>query len=383
MKEKFVPRLLDLGKLLKNKSYFLFGPRQTGKTSLIDHSLQNVKTYNLLDTRVFLALGTTPTRIREELKPSDSIIVIDEIQKLPNLLNEVQLIIDKSDVHFLLTGSSARKLRRGGVNLLGGRARKRIFHPFVLKELKEKFDLIKAINQGLIPSIYFSDAPDEDLQSYVGEYLKEEISAEAIVRNVPAFSRFLEVAALSNGQLINYSKIASDAQVPTATVRDYFQILKDTLIAFELEPYAKTSKRKPLATSKFYFFDMGVVRVLQQRRPISNQKTREFGEFFEHYIFHELKSLTDYQALRTLNYWRSKSQFEVDFIFNDALAIEVKSTSHVSARDLRGLKALREEKLLKDYMVVSFEDRERTVDGIHIFPWKDFINKLWQGDFSA
>lgn len=371
-----IKRLLTLIPFLEKKSYFLWGPRQTGKSWLIRHTLSTCRSYNLLDSETYLRLSYSPKKLSQELSESDHIVIIDEIQKLPSLLNEVHLLIENQKIHFLLTGSSARKLRREGINLLGGRARTLHLHPFVYIELQEHFSLEKAINHGLLPGIYFSDNPDLDLKTYVGTYLKEEIAAEGLCRNIPAFSRFLEVAALCNGSLINYTKISNDAQVARSTVQEYFQILKDTLIAYEVEPWKHSKKRKPLSTSKFYFFDPGVVRILQHRQSIQ-QGSPEFGILFETYIFHELKSFSDYLLDGELFYWRTVTGFEVDFILGNKLAIEIKSTATVSNQDLKGLRALREENHDLRYMVISFESTERTVDGIEILPWKKFLDQLW------
>ena len=238
------------------------------------------------------------------------------------------------------------------------------------------------INIGLVPNIYFSDEPYEDLAAYVGTYLKEEISAESIVRNVPAFSRFLRVAGLCNGQLINYSNISSDAAVPRATVQEYFQILRDTLLGDDLPAWKKSIRRKPIMTSKFYLFDIGVARFLQNRRSLK-ARSPEFGEAFEAYIFHELKSYCEYSGGADLCYWRSTSGFEVDFILNNTTAIEVKSKSNVSGKDLKALRMLQEEKELKNYIVVSMEETTRKVDNIFILPWKEFLERLWRGALTT
>lgn len=379
---KYIPRKLNLLKVLKNKSYFLFGPRQTGKTFLINNTLKGYRYYNLLKTDVYLKLNQAPHRLREEITQDDQIVIIDEIQKLPILLDEIQHLIENRGIHFLLTGSSARKLRRKGINLLGGRARTRRLFPFIYKELNHEFDLLKALNIGLVPNIYFSDEPYEDLEAYVGTYLKEEIAAEAIVRNVPAFSRFLSIAGLCNGQLINYSNISSDAAVPRATVQEYFQILRDTLLGDDLPAWKKSIKRKPIMTSKFYLFDIGVARFLQNRRGLK-ARSPEFGEAFEAYIFHELKSYCEYSGGADLCYWRSTSGFEVDFILNNTTAIEVKSKSNVSGKDLKALRMLQEEKELKNYIVVSMEETTRKVDNIFILPWKEFLERLWRGALTT
>ncbi len=376
----YIQRQLELLEVLKNKSCFLFGPRQTGKTSLIQNTLQEFRYYNLLKTDVYLKLSQAPQRLREEITAKDKIVVIDEIQKLPILLDEVHCIIEEKGVHFLLTGSSARKLRNKGVNLLGGRARTRHLRPFIYRELKDDFHLLKALNTGLIPSIYFSDAPYEDLEAYAGTYLKEEIAAEALVRNVPAFSRFLTVAGLSNGKMINYTNIGSDAQVPKSTVQEYFQILRDTLVGDDLPAWKRSLKRKPVSTSKFYFFDIGVVRFLQNRQGLK-KGSPEFGEAFEALIYHELKTYCAYKGNYDLCYWRSTSGFEVDFILNEKTAIEVKGKTNISSKDYKGLRALKTEGMLKNYILVSLEDTPRRVDDIQVLPWKEFITNLWQDEY--
>lgn len=371
----FIERKINLLEELKTKSIFLFGPRQTGKSSIIQKTLGKHKIYNLLKSDVFTALGHSPQQIREELTKNDKIIIIDEIQKLPNLLDEVHLMIEEYNIKFLLTGSSARKLKRKGVNLLAGRARSRSLHPFIQSELKKKFKLEKALQYGLIPSIYLSDEPWEDLKSYVGIYLQEEIAAEAIVRNIGAFSRFLEVAAICNCKMLNYTSIANDAQVPVNTVREYFQILKDTLIAHELPAFNKTIKRKPINTSKFYFFDIGVAHYLQKRKAVS-PKTPEYGDAFESYIFHELKSFCDYNKIDDLHYWRSKSQFEVDFILDNKIAIEAKAKANISSSDLKGIKALKEENILRRYIIVYLGTVKKIIDGIELLPLQDFLDDV-------
>jgi predicted AAA+ superfamily ATPase len=376
-----IPRILDLPKLLSTKSYFLFGPRQTGKTFMIRRQFPKAKYYNLHETDTFLKFNQAPHRLRQELTGKDKLVIMDEIQKLPLLLDEIQVLIDDRQVRFLLTGSSARALKRKGLNLLGGRARTKRLHPLCCRELAQEFDLVKALDRGLLPSLYFSDSPYEDLQAYVGNYLKEEIASEAVVRNLPAFSRFLTVAALCNGQMLNYSKIASDAQVPKSTVQEYFHILRDTLLGDDLPAWRRTEKRKPLTTAKFYLFDVGIVRHLQRRRQLQ-EGSPEFGEAFEAYLHHELKSYCDYEGVPDLAYWRSTSDFEVDFILNDRTAIEVKAKKNVSDRDLRGLWALRQERLLKHYVMVSLETVPRRADGIEILPWQDFLNRLWDGVYS-
>jgi predicted AAA+ superfamily ATPase len=376
----YIERILDLPALMEKKSHFLFGPRQTGKTSLIHHALKGVKVYDLLDTSIYLALSQSPGRIGQELTAKDRAVVIDEIQRLPELLNEVHRLIETRGIRFLLTGSSARKLRRRGVNLLGGRARTKYLHPFTYKELGDKFDLARAMERGLLPSIYFSDDPRADLQAYAGSYLQEEIIAEGATRNLLAFSRFLKVAALCNSQIVNFTNVSNDAQVARTTVYEYFEILKDTLILYELPAWRKSKKRKPLASSKYYFFDVGVVSVLQGRK--FRPGTPEFGEAFETYLMHELISYSDYVSGENLSYWRSTSGFEVDFIIGDHTAVEVKAKENLSVSDLKPLRALSEEKKLKRYLCVSLEPRKRRFEDMTVLPYKDFLEALWNGEYS-
>ena len=377
-----IPRRLSLHKTLKNRSCFLFGPRQTGKSTLIRNEFAGHKVYNLLDQALFLRLNSNPSLIRQELEPTDQIVVIDEIQKMPNLLNEVQLMIDECGIRFLMTGSSARSLRKKGTNLLGGRARSRNLHPFTRAELLDQFDLQRALEFGLLPPIYFSDAPVEDLAAYTGTYLREEIAAEAVVRNLSAFSRFLQIAAICHGQMLNFSQIANDSQVPVSTVREYFQILKDTLIAYELPAFTETRKRKAISTSKYYLFDIGVARTLQGRRGLP-ERTQEYGQAFESYLFQEIRAFCDYHLLTDLHYWRSKSQYEVDFILDLRVAIEVKAKRNIGNVDLRSIKALREEGLFDRYIVVTMEENPRKVEEIELLPWEDFLDQLWSGNIVS
>lgn len=381
----FVPRQLDLLKTTAKKSCFLFGPRQTGKSMLIRETLpKDTPIFDLLDHRLWLELSADPSRMRQELEARNlrnALVVVDEIQKLPALLEEIHLLIEKRGLRFLLTGSSARKLRRSGVNLLGGRARSRQLHPLSWSELKEKFDLPRALSCGLVPSIYFSDDPAEDLRAYVGNYLREEIAAEGLTRNVPAFARFLEVAAACSGRMFNKTEVASDAKVPRTTVNEYFEILKDTLVGRELKAFGKSRIRKAIETSKFYLFDTGVTRALLRLPPLA-PRSKEFGDAFEHFIFHELSTYIDARKPDLeLSYWRSTSQFEVDFILGESAAFEVKATRSVAARDLKGLKALAEEGLMRHLVLVCQEPTPRKIGNVLVLPWKEFLERLWSDAF--
>ena len=382
----FVPRQLDLCAATAKRSCFLFGPRQTGKSMLIRETLpKGTPIFDLLDHGRWLELSADPTRMRQELEAKElrgALVVVDEIQKLPALLDEIHLLIEERRLRFLLTGSSARKLRRSGTNLLGGRARPLQLHPLSWRELAGDFDLLKALNRGLLPSIYFSDDPGADLRAYVGGYLKEEIAAEALTRNVPAFARFLEVAAACSGRLINKSEIASDAKVPRTTVNEYFEILKDTLVGRELPAFTRSRIRKSIETAKLYLFDVGVTRAILGMPEIA-PRTKEFGDAFEHFVFQELTAYVDARRPGlALSYWRSRSQFEVDFILGDSAAIEVKATASVAARDLRGLAALAEEGLMRHLVLVCQEPRPRKIGGVLVLPWREFLERLWADAFA-
>jgi predicted AAA+ superfamily ATPase len=374
-----IHRLPDLMSWMKTKSHFLFGPRQTGKTFMIHQVFSGIRLYDLLDSSIYLALSRNPGLLEEQLSPEDEVVVIDEVQRLPELLNEVHRLIEKRRIRFFLTGSSARKLGRGGVNLLGGRARTRHLHPLTYRELGPRFNLGKAIARGLLPSIYFSDDPKADLDAYTGTYLQQEIVAEGATRNVPAFSRFLHVAALCNATVINFTNISNDAQVPRTTVYEYFEILKDTLLLHEVPAWRLSQKRKPLTSSKYYFFDVGVVSSLQGR--LIKQGTPEFGPAFETWILHELLSYRDYLSGEPVNYWRSTTGFEVDFILGNHTAIEIKAKKTVTTQDLKSLNVLAEEKKLKRYLCVSLENQARQVGVIRILPYRLFLDALWSGEF--
>jgi predicted AAA+ superfamily ATPase len=374
----YVERLPDLKAWLERKSHFLFGPRQTGKSTLLRHQLPQARVYDLLDGAVYLALSQRPGRLAEELTPRDRVVVIDEVQRLPQILNEVHRLIEERGTRFLLTGSSARKLRRGGVNLLGGRARTRHLHPLTRRELGPRFDLNRAIARGLLPSIYFSDDPAADLEAYAGTYLQQEILAEGATRNVPAFSRFLRVAAACNATAVNFTAVASDAQVPRTTVYEYFDILRDTLLLHEVPAWTRSSTRKPLVSPKYYFFDVGVASWLQGR--LVRPGTPEFGPAFETLVLHELVCHRDYAGGAPISHWRSASGYEVDFVLGDHTAIEVKAKANVAPRELRGLTALLEERPVKRALCVSLDPRPRRVGDVHVLPYGEFLDALWGGE---
>ncbi|MBI4488878.1 MAG: ATP-binding protein [Deltaproteobacteria bacterium] len=375
------PRLQTL-KGRRNESCFLWGPRQTGKSTLVKRLFPQSPYYDLLLSDEFLRLQQTPALLREEIeavKPQGP-VVIDEVQKMPALLDEVHWLIVNRHIQFVLLSSSARKLKRGGGNLLGGRALRYELHPLVFPEIPD-FDLFRALNHGLVPRHYSADNPEPLLRSYVGDYLKEEIAAEALTRNLPAFSRFLEVAAFSNGDIVNYQNVARECGISAPTARDYFQILEDTLIGRFIPAYRKKQKRRLILTPRFYFFDVGIVNILLKRGRIL-PRSESLGRAFEHFVFQELSAHRHYSGLEyPLAYWRTASQFEVDFILGDhEITLEVKAVEQITGHHLRGLRAFMEEHRPKWAIVVSLDPRPRKIGPITIMPWKYFLTKLWDGD---
>lgn len=377
-----IKRLLQLDDIYKKKSIFLLGPRRTGKSTLLRELGDQTSYWNLLNSTVYRDVSADPAFIRrtvmaQQQKPN--VVIIDEIQKLPILLDEVHLMIEEHGLKFILSGSSARALRRKGVNLLAGRAHTYYFHPFTAIELGTQFDLLRILNFGSLPPVYLSQDPAEELNQYVGTYLAEEIAYEGVTRQLPAFSRFLEVAALCNGQQIQFTTLASDAQVKRSTVVDWFDVLKDTLIAHELPMWQASRKRKAVSTSKYYFFDIGVARALAHASPIVTLKGPEAGNAFEHWIFQELKTACDYRIQKSLHTWRSTNQFEVDFILNETWAIEVKAKKNITTQDFKGLRALKEENICTRYSVVCFSEQKLLMDdGIEVLPYMDFLKEIFK-----
>lgn len=373
-------RILDLN---NSKSLFLLGARQTGKSSLLKQTFPNNFTINLLKSDEYLRYLKSPQLLRDEVRALDknSLIIIDEIQKIPILLNEVHLLIEEG-YKFILTGSSARKLKRESSNLLGGRARVKNLFPLVSYEISD-FDLFKALKIGTIPSIYLSDDPLIDLNSYAGTYLKEEIAAEGLIRGIDDFSRFLEIAAIDNCELLNFSQIASDIGLNSTTIKNYYEILSDTLVGDLLPPYKKTSKRKTIATSKFYFFDVGVANILAKQYSIE-EGTPQFGKCLEHFIYSELRAYLSYRnKLSDLSFWRTRSGIEVDFLIGDKMAIEVKATRKATKKHFKGLLALDEELSLQYKILISLDNNKRKLEnGILVLPVNDFLELLWSDHFE-
>lgn len=364
-----------------HESCFLWGPRQTGKSTLLKQLYPNAPYYDLLLSEEFERLTRKPSLLREEILAMESRgpIIIDEVQKIPKLLDEIQWLIVNKNISFILCGSSARKLKRSGANLLGGRALRYELFPLVTKEIPD-FNLSRALNNGLLPRHYVSRDPALLVRAYIGDYLKEEIAAEALTRNVPAFARFLEVAALSNGEIVNYANIASECGVSNGTAKEYFQILCDTLIGRFMPSYVKRPKRRVIHAPKFYFFDVGVTNVLLKRGKIV-PGTEYFGRALEHFVMQELIAYSHYSGIEyPVTYWRSASGFEVDFILGDhQAAIEVKSAKEVQARHIRGISAFKEDYGPKRSIVVSLDTRKRIMNTIEIIPILEFIDELWKG----
>ncbi len=372
-------RLFELN-LPVGKSAFLWGPRKVGKTYWISHSLKKATVIDLLKTDTLAEYVSRPALLRERYLNHKGFIVIDEVQKVPQLLDEVHWLIENKNASFLLTGSSARKLRRGHANLLGGRAWRKTMVPLSYLEVTD-FDLERVMISGLLPAHYLSTNPIEDLRAYVADYLKEEIIAEALTQNIPAFNEFLRVAAITSSELINYVNIARETGVSHKVIRTYFDILEDTYLGFRIPPWKRSENRRMIITEKFYLFDVGVANYLSRRQPRIGSP--EFGKAFEHYILMELKA---YQAYRNpdmpISFWRTSTGREVDFILGEKeLAVEIKGSFRVHEGDIRALQALIEDGPVKKCCLVCLEKQPRDVTrNIKILPWQMFIEQLWNGE---
>lgn len=362
-------------------SIFFFGARQTGKTTLLKQLFPSARYYDLLKSNEFERLSRSPYLLREELQdcPENELVIIDEIQKLPVLLDEVHWLIVNCNLRFILTGSSARKLRRTGVNLLGGRALVNYLFPLVSAELND-FDLNRALNNGMIPRHYLITDASKRLAGYVGVYLQTEIIQEALVRNLPSFNRFLEAAALTDGEMVVYSNIAADCGVSTVTVKSYFEILADTLFGFYVPAYTKTIKRKLIQAPKFYLFDVGVTNYLLKRGHLK-QGSPEYGHAFEHFIIQELRAYLGYNGKQdALSYWRTGSGIEIDAVLGDAeVGLEIKSSTEVKGHQLKGLLSFGQDYPNARLIIVSLDLNPRRKDNIEIMPYKDFLKELWLG----
>ena len=377
-------RILNIS-LPPKQSAFLWGPRKTGKTTYLKKAFPQSLFYDFLETERLIRLTKSPFLLREEILASDAPflkkpIILDEVQKVPQILDEIHWMIENKGLQFILCGSSARKLKRGRANLLGGRAWRYEMFPLVTPELKNP-KLLRILNHGMIPAHYLEEDPAHSLQAYVYDYLKEEVFEEGLTRNVPAFSRFFDSMGYSHGELTNFLNIARDCGVDSKTVKEYYQILEDTLLGTRVEPFKKRQSRQVISKAcKFYLFDVGVAGIITKRR-LAEEKGEAFGKAFEHFIFTEILAYRSYRALDfDIHFWRTKSGLEVDFILGDAeIALEVKGSALVKSSELGALKAFREEHKTKSALVVCNESAPRLSEGIRILPWRIFLEELWGG----
>ena len=382
-----IDRLLQID-LPPGQSAFLWGPRKTGKTTFLRQRFPDSLVFDFLQTDRFLAFSNSPSLLREQLAAASEEqlrhpIILDEVQKVPMVLDEVHWLIENRGLSFILCGSSARKLKRGRANLLGGRAWRFEMFPFVTSEL-DNYNLLDVLNKGMIPSHYLQHDARRSLKAYVQDYLKEEIFAEGLVRNLPAFSRFFDSMTYSHGELTNFLNISRDCGIDSKTVKEYYQILVDTLMGVFIHPFKKRQSRQVITLSpKFYLFDTGVAGVVT-KRALSEEKGEIFGKAFEHFILSELLAYRSYKEKDfEIEFWRTKSGFEVDFILgNGEIAIEVKGKSQIVLKDLRPIRSFRDEFGPKEAFVVCNEPAERIVDNIRIVPYRIFLKKLWVEKYS-
>ena len=378
-------RILKLQEI-EDDSLFLWGSRQTGKSTLLKALFPKARLYDLLKSDVRMAFQLRPSRLREECEMLDEgeLVIIDEVQKVPALLDEVHWLIENRGLRFILSGSSARKLRRSGANLLGGRALRCTLFPLVSAEIPD-FDLNRALNNGLLPRHYLVADPTKRIQAYIGDYLQQEIVEEAVVRQLDAFTRFLQVAALSNTEIVNYTNIAQDCGVSAKTVKEYFSILEETMLGFYLPAFARVVKRRLIQSPKFYYFDVAIPNHILHHRPLQ-PGTDFYGHALEHLVIQELRAFLSYSfgEDKTLNYWRTlDNKYEVDVLLCDAatgnveVAIEVKSSDNVTSHDTKGLKAFSEEHPDARLILLSMETMPRKLNGIEIWPVEQFLPRLW------
>ena len=373
-----IDRLLKLNNV-HNDSIFLWGARQVGKTTLIRNNFPNDVYYDLLQAKDFERLQRNPSLLGDDLAilNDGDTVVIDEIQKIPQLLDEVHSLIFRKNIRFILSGSSPRKLKRKGANLLGGRVLKEILYPLVSAEIPN-FDIHKAVRYGTLPRHYLISDPWKRLGAYIGVYLNEEIRAEALSRDLRTFSRFMEIAAFTNGEIVVYKNIAQDCGIDYRTVAAYFEILVDTLAGYMIPGFTHTQKRRSIQAPKFYYFDVGIANYLRNRRYIQ-PGSADFGQAFEHFIIQELIAYLGYNEKdEQLSYWRTSSGYKVDAIIGAGrVAIEIKSIEEIQSRHTRGLKAFQEEFPDCRLIAVSFDSRPRITNHVEIYPVTDFLKKLW------
>ena len=370
------------------ETFFLWGPRQAGKSTLLKRHYPSGRWIDLLKSDEFRRYVTRPELLRQEIEaePADPErqIVIDEVQKVPALLNEVQWLMENRGLHFALCGSSARKVRRGAANLLGGRALRYELRGLTAGELAGDFDLDRILNRGYLPRIYQAARARRLLDAYIADYLKEEVAAEGLVRNLAAFSGFLDAAALSDTEPVNFSNVARDCGVSSRTVRSYFDILEDTLLGRWVPAWRKRRKRRLTGSAKFYFSDVGVVNRLARRGRVE-RGSELYGKAFENWVHHEIAAWMAYTEFDgELTHWRLPSGVEVDFVLGDMrLAVEAKASPMIGRHHLKGLRSLAREHNARRRVIVCLEARpRRTRDGIDVLPAATFVRRLWKGDLA-
>jgi predicted AAA+ superfamily ATPase len=377
-----INRILNLDNA-DDDSVFVWGARQVGKTTLINEKYPDAVNYDLLQSKDFERLQRNPSLLGEDLATLGvgETVVIDEIQKIPQLLDEVHSLIVRRNIRFILSGSSPRKLKRQGANLLGGRALKEILYPLVSAEIPD-FDIHKAVRYGTLPRHYLVADPWKRLGAYIGVYLNEEIREEALSRDLKTFSRFMEIAAFSNGEIVVYKNISQDCGIDYRTVKDYFEILVDTLTGYMVPSYTNTKKRRSIQAPKFYYFDVGIANYLRNRRNIQLGSV-DFGHAFEHFIIQEIIACLGYnEKEEQLSYWRTSTGYEVDAIIGEGrVAIEIKSTEEIQSRHLKGLKAFQEEYPNCRLIAVSFDLRPRITNEVEVYPATLFLEKMWNREF--
>jgi predicted AAA+ superfamily ATPase len=372
--------------LPRRSSFFLFGSRQTGKTTLI-HSLfkKNIWTVDLLLNDVYFSYSKNPSRFRREAIEkieSEKIktIFIDEVQRIPALLNEVQYLMQNYSCQFILTGSSARKIKRGGANLLAGRAVERRLYSLTYTELKDVFKLDDILRYGSLPAVISKTKNEKTdiLSTYVHTYLREEIQAEGIARNIGGFSNFLDLAANQFGEIVSYSAIARECHLPVKTVQSYYEILEDTLVGFRLHPYRKSLRKRLTAHPKFYFFDSGVTNAVNKR--LTGTMDRHlFGRLFEQWLVLETHRMIQYQKSEAnLYYWRTNHGAEVDLIIEKhgkiISAYEIKSTPNITGSHLSGIRSFREENSKVPCNVVCTAENAFEIDKVKVIPWRKYLS---------
>ena len=381
----FIPRFLNAGK----DHFFLLGPRGTGKTLWCAHEYPEALRIDLLDPATLRQYSAQPERLREvvEANSKKKQIVIDEIQKLPDLLEVVHLLIErKSNQQYILTGSSARRLRRHGVNLLGGRAAEKNLHPYMAAELGSQFTLAKALRQGMLPVVWAAHDPQAILQAYNGLYLREEVQMEGLVRNIGTFARFLEAMSFAHGSVLNLAAVSRDCQVNRKTAEGYMQILEDLLLGFRLSVFSKRAKREVASHPKFYFFDAGVFRANRPTGPLDSAAELD-GAALEGLVAQHLRAWCEYSSGRhELHYWQTRSQVEVDFIVygeSGLFAVEVKNANRIRPEDLRALNGFGDD-YPKSRRYLLYRGKERLVrDGILCLPCEDFLLALYPDRFPS